>query len=75
MIFVLGAVGVELLEGHHYELYGSADVTFAIFYTIEEFMEMFGIVLFIYTLLTYIESEFGLLTIGFNQSNVEKLNI
>ena len=74
MIFVLGAVGIELLEGHHYELHGSADVTFAVFYTIEEFMEMFGIALFIYTLLSYIESEFGLITITVNKSSLEKLN-
>ena len=74
MIFVLGAIGLELLEGNHYELYGSADVTFAVFYTIEEFMEMLGIALFIYTLLSYIESEFGLITITINKSSLEKLN-
>ena len=71
MIFVLGAVGLELLEGNHYELHGSADVTFAVFYTIEEFMEMFGIVLFIYTLLSYIEGEFGSLSMRVNKSSVE----
>ena len=74
IIFVLGAVGIELLEGRHYELYESTDLIFAIFYTVEEFLEMFGIVLFIYTLLTYIESEFGFLAITVKQSNLEKLN-
>lgn len=69
-VFVAGAIGLELFEGHHYERHGSIDLTFAIFYTVEEFLEMFGIVLFIYTLLAYIETEFGPQKITVDQDNV-----
>jgi len=69
-VFVAGAIGLELFEGHHYERHGSIDLTFAVFYTVEEFLEMFGIVLFIYTLLAYIETEFGPLKITVDQDDV-----
>ena len=62
-VFISGAMGVESFGGRHYEIYGNANITYAIFYTIEEFLEMLGIVLFIYTLLTYIVKEFYPLTI------------
>lgn len=70
VIFVSGAIGLELFEGYYYELNGSIDLTFAIFYTIEEFLEMLGIVLFIYTLLAYIETEFGPLKITADQGSI-----
>lgn len=73
-IFIAGAMGVESFGGRHYEVYGNGNITYALFYTLEEFLEMFGIVLFIYTLLTYIESEFGFLAITVKPSNLEKLN-
>lgn len=74
-IFISGAIGIELFGGRYNELYGSENIIYSLIYTLEEFLEMLGIALFIYALLTYIESEFGLLTIGVNQPSVEKLNI
>lgn len=62
-IFVLGAVGFELLGGRQYELHGDNNLLYAFFYTCEEFLEMFGIVILIYTLLSYIVSQFKYLTI------------
>ena len=53
-IFVMGAVGFEMISGAVAELHKGAGLLYAIFYTIEEFLEMSGIALFIYTLLTYI---------------------
>ncbi|TAI47994.1 hypothetical protein [Flagellimonas allohymeniacidonis] len=55
LIFVFGALGIELFEGKHYEVNGE-DFRFAVFYTIEEVLEMLGIALFIYSLLIYISS-------------------
>lgn len=68
-VFVAGAMGVESFGGRHYEVYGNANITYALFYTLEEFLEMLGIVLFIYTLLTYIASEFHSLAITVSESN------
>ena len=63
-IFVSGAVGCELLAGRHHDLYGVDNLTYAFFYTCEEFLEMFGIVIFIYTLLSYIAMQSGSLAIS-----------
>lgn len=57
-IFIAGAIGFELLG------VDSNDLMYAIFSTCEEFFEMLGIVVFIYTLLTYIPREFATFTIG-----------
>lgn len=52
-IFVSGAIGIELLEGKHHELYGR-DFSFAVLYTIEESLEMIGVSIFIFALLRYL---------------------
>lgn len=51
-LFVSGAIGVELFEGRHAEMYGY-DIYFSLFYTVEEFLEMIAIILFINTLLKF----------------------
>lgn len=61
--FVSGSIGFELLGGRHNALYGTNNLIYAIYYTIEEFLEMLGIAIFIYTLLTYIGNQFKSLTI------------
>lgn len=52
-IFISGGLGAEMFAGNHYDLYGF-DMTYAIITAVEEFCEMFGIVVFIYALLSYI---------------------
>ena len=56
-VFVGGAIGMELLSGSHAEIHTVNNFTIAILTSIEEFMEMIGIVIFIYALLCYISSE------------------
>ena len=73
VVFVLGAIGLELFGGKIHDDIGisgsiahvlSGDaLRFAIFYTIEELLEMIGVVIFIYGLLTYIVDELGTLKI------------
>ena len=53
-IFVGGAVGIEMLEGRQHLLYGKQDLTYQMYVTVEEAMEMLGVVLFIGALLRYI---------------------
>ncbi len=65
--FVSGAIGFELLGGRQHELYGANNITYAIYYTLEEFLEMLGVVIFIYALLTYFVNQFKLLTITVNE--------
>jgi hypothetical protein len=53
-IFLTGAVGFEMLGGRQDQLYGATTFLYTIYYTIEELLEMFGIALFNFTLLTYL---------------------
>lgn len=55
-IFVLGAVGIEALSAKQYETFGSDNFGYFLYYTLEEFMEMIGISIFIFALLLYISN-------------------
>lgn len=56
-VFVGGAIGIESLSGAYAELHTGNNFTAAMLGSIEEFMEMIGIVIFIYALLSYISSD------------------
>ena len=59
-IFVAGALGLEAIESYYFSATGGKrDFMQAIFTTTEEIMEMGGITIFLYSLLHYIELEFG----------------
>jgi hypothetical protein len=58
LIFVSGAIGMELLGGPIDWQYGRDSPPYALVSTIEEVLEMSGVVIFIYALLAYITSEF-----------------
>jgi len=69
--FVSGAIGFELLGGWQADLSGTDNnLVYSIFYTCEESLEMLGIVIFIYTLLTYMVSQFKPLTLTVIPSRV-----
>ncbi|WP_019507541.1 hypothetical protein [Pleurocapsa sp. PCC 7319] len=55
-IYVGGAIGMEMIGGYHSEAYGEENPMYALITTIEESLEMFGIVVFVYALLSYIAS-------------------
>jgi hypothetical protein len=59
IIFLTGAAFFDMLGGREAELHGYYSITYTVLYTIEEFLEMSGIVLLMYTLLDYIEQQFG----------------
>lgn len=65
MIFVGGAIGMEMLGWAHYErTFGhdaayQLDLGYLIYSTLEEFMEMSGVALFINALLRHVEIQFG----------------
>ena len=52
--FIAGAIGFELIGGKRVELYGEDNFIYCLIYTCEEFLEMLGIVIFNYALITYI---------------------
>ncbi|MGB6153408.1 MAG: hypothetical protein WBG48_15620 [Pricia sp.] len=56
-IFVMGAIGVEMIGAKNFHSDNFSEVVNAICYSIEEGLEMLGIALFIYALLLYIKEE------------------
>ena len=58
MIYVIGAMGLEILGGIQDVLHGSNTLVYLLLCTIEEILEMLGIAIFIYTLLSYIREQF-----------------
>ena len=66
--YVAGAVGLELFGGLQAETHGWNNLTYSVLYTCEELLEMLGIAIFIYTLLTYITTEFKGITLTLGKS-------
>lgn len=66
-VFVTGAVGFEMLGGRTIEMYGF-NVEYSIYYTIEEFLEMVGVAIFIFTLLGYIGNQHEEVVLAFRKS-------
>lgn len=58
-IFVGGAAGLEVIEGRVDLLYGNTSVYSTILYSVEEVMEMAGVILFIYALSLHIATTKG----------------
>jgi len=56
-LYIFGVLGVEMISAKEAELHGMDTVNYAILYTVEEFFEMTGIVVFIYTLLDHLSDE------------------
>jgi hypothetical protein len=57
ILYIGGALGGELLGGYWTERYGQENITYTLITTCEESLEMVGILVFTYTLMSYIASE------------------
>jgi len=57
-IYVLGAIGVEMISGLYFESHGGSNPTYVALQTVEETMEMSGIVIFIFALADYLDHQF-----------------
>jgi len=64
-LYVGGAIGMEMIGGSFAEWYGLDSLRYLVAMTLEESLEMAGIVLFLYTLLTYLCDQVGSLHIRF----------
>lgn len=58
ILFVVGALGLELVEGWYFGINGRENITYVLFQTVEETLEMVGMVLFIHALTSYISTRF-----------------
>ena len=69
VLYVAGAVGGELVSGRHADLYGTENMMYVTLVTIEEFLEMMGVLVFIYTLMSYMASHVNVIGLFFAQTN------
>ena len=53
LIYVGGALGMEMIGGYYADLYGQRNLGYALITNAEEFLEMMGIVIFSYALMSY----------------------
>ena len=65
IIYVGGAIGVELIEGFVVDKHGEDSLLVNLVCSIQESMEMFGTIIFIHALLNYIVDKFGEITFKF----------
>jgi hypothetical protein len=64
LIYVSGIIGVEMIDGNYFENNGW-DLTYNLLSTVEESLEMFGLIYFIRALMIYISEQFSQISIKF----------
>lgn len=58
-LYLTGVVGFDRIASYHADIHGIYNVTYAFIYTVEVFLEMMGVAVFIYALLSYIKIHFS----------------
>lgn len=71
-VFVGGAVGAELIGGAYSGALGANTPGFVAIMTLEETLEMVGLVLFAYAVLSYMASQFGDLHLSVGDGRIER---
>ena len=64
IIYITGLIGIEMLGGHYHELHGRENLTYSMISTLEESLEMLGLILFIRALLDYLSTHFSEISIN-----------
>jgi hypothetical protein len=57
-LYIGGAIGVELIGGRFDELHGTGNLAYSMIVTVEEALEMVGVITFIWALLVYIADHY-----------------
>ena len=57
-LYIGGAIGFELIGGRYAELHGNRNLTYSMIVTVEESLEMAGVIIFIWALLVYIADNY-----------------
>ncbi|MFZ2052894.1 MAG: hypothetical protein WAU81_01735 [Candidatus Aminicenantales bacterium] len=66
VFYTAGAIGAEMIGGYYAGLHGSRNLDYRMIATVEEGLEMAGVIVFIYALLKYIGSHLGDIEVRFN---------
>ena len=59
VLYVAGAIGFELIGGSYSAQVGADNVVFVALMTIEESLEIIGLIVFVHVLLVHVQSQFG----------------
>lgn len=63
-IYVAGAIGMEMVGGYYADYYTGTNMIFVLITTVEEVLEMMGIIVLIYALLSYMSSYMNGVDVG-----------
>lgn len=69
LLYVGGAIGFELIGGRYAELHSELTLTYNMIATVEESLEMTGVIVFIWALLMYIADDYKEVTFQFYGEN------
>lgn len=69
-LYLGGAIALELVGNHYAALNGTASRAYAVCVTVEEWLEMAGIIVFIFALLRYMAEIYGEMVFGFDSGNI-----
>ncbi|MGE0802691.1 MAG: hypothetical protein AB7G13_36325 [Lautropia sp.] len=59
LLFVAGAIGVEMPEARHAQRHGTENMTYGLYVLVEEFLEMTGVLVFLSGVLEYLRTSIG----------------
>ncbi len=65
-LYVSGIIGLELICGRYAEIHGVFNLTYSLLATLEESLEMSGVIVFVRALLIYLAETYGSLRIDFD---------
>lgn len=68
--YIGGAIGMELVGGKYFESHGKDNLTYIFLTTIEESLEITGIIVFIWALLEYMTDTYGKVNVLFGAAHV-----
>ena len=74
VIYIGGCIGFELIGGHYAELNGIHNLTYSMLTTVEESLEMTGVISFIWGLLVYLADMHKELRFRFNEFHGEAIH-
>lgn len=63
IVYLTGLLGIEMLGGRYYELHSGKNLAYSLITTLEESLEMLGLILFIRALLEYLSAHFSEISI------------
>ncbi len=67
-VYLTGTIGFEMIAGRHADLHGTRNLVYALLATVEESLEMAGVILFIRALLVRLADRYGEITFRFEKN-------